>query len=126
MKARGTDFVIYQSNDLGRSIGFYRDLLGLELEEHLEEFDWAEFAAPPTTLAVWNPAKTMDGAPAETGGGAIALVVEDVHAAVEELKGQGVTIVVENMDSPVCEMAVVADPDGNKVLLHHRKDGTWG
>ncbi len=125
MKVLGTDFVIYQSSDLDKSMAFYRDVLGLKLEWHLEEVDWAEFAAPPTTLALWNPAKTT-GAPATAGGGAIALAVDDVAAAVEELKGKGVTVVAETMDSPVCEMAVIADPDGNKVMLHHRKDGSWG
>lgn len=125
MKVLGTDFVIYQSNDVARSVAFYRDVLGLKLEGHWEEIDWAEFAAPPTTLALWNPAKTV-GAPAETGGGSIALAVDDVAAAVEELKAKGVTIAAELMDTPVCEMAVIVDPDGNRVLLHHRKDGSWG
>lgn len=126
MQVQGTDFVVYQTDDLDKSIAFYRDVLGLKLEGHWEEIDWAEFAAPPTTLALWNPAKTMGGARAETGGGAIALAVDDVAAAVEELKGKGMTVIAETMDTPVCEMAVVADPDGNKVLLHHRKDGSWG
>ncbi|MFH1568131.1 MAG: VOC family protein, partial [Gemmatimonadota bacterium] len=121
MRTRGTDFVLYQVNDVPRAVAFYRDVLGLKLEGHWEEIDWAELAAPPTTLALWNPAKTM-GSPARMGGGAIALAVEDVAAAVAELKGKGVPVVVETWDTPVCEMAVVADPDGNTVLLHHRKD----
>ena len=33
---------------------------------------------------------------------------------------------METIESPVCWMAVVTDPDGNKILLHQRKDGTFG
>lgn len=126
MKVRGTDFVLYQVTDMDRSIGFYRDTLGMELEVHLAEYAWAELTATPTTLALWDPSKMMEGMTAQSGGAAIALAVEDVKAAVEELKGQEVTILQDTMDSPVCYMAVVADPDGNRVILHQRKDGSWG
>jgi predicted enzyme related to lactoylglutathione lyase len=33
---------------------------------------------------------------------------------------------MEPIETPVCFMAVVADPDGNQILIHHRKDGTFG
>jgi hypothetical protein len=33
---------------------------------------------------------------------------------------------MEPIETPVCFMAVVADPDANKILLHQRKDGTFG
>ena len=56
----------------------------------------------------------------------VALAVEDVHAAVEELRGRGVPIAMEPIEAPGCFMAVVADPDDNKILVHRRKDGTFG
>ncbi len=33
---------------------------------------------------------------------------------------------MEPLETPDCFMAAVADPDGNKILIHQRKDGTAG
>ncbi len=56
----------------------------------------------------------------------VAFAVDSVTDAVEELRGKGVPIAMETIETPVCWMAVVEDPDGNKILLHQRKDGTFG
>ena len=126
MKIRGTDFVVYQVSDMDKSIAFYRDTLGMELEGYVEEFGWAEFTATPTTLALLDPAKFEEGAKPRPGGASIALAVEDVRAAVEEVKGKGVKVIMDAMETPVCWYAIVADPDGNPVGLHARKDGSFG
>lgn len=124
MKARAVDFVSYSVSDMNKAEAFYRDVLGLEVE--------VPRGAPGTRA---NGYMELDA-----GGTAIALValpechpnaipalsVEDVTAAVEELRGKGVTIAMETIETPVCFMAVVKDPDGNQVLLHQRKDGTFG
>jgi predicted enzyme related to lactoylglutathione lyase len=60
------------------------------------------------------------------GVGAVALAVDDVRAAVAELRGKGVRIVVEPVETADCWLAIVADPDGNLVYVHQRKDGTAG
>ena len=52
--------------------------------------------------------------------------MEDVAAAVEELRGKNVPVAMEPIETPVCFMAVVEDPDGNRILLHQRKDGSFG
>jgi len=49
-----------------------------------------------------------------------------VVEAVEELKGKGVTVYMQPMETPVCWLAAIVDPDGNPVGLHQRKDGTFG
>ena len=126
MKVRGTDFVVYQVSDMDRSLAFYRDTLGMELGDYYEEFGWAEFVVEPTTLALYSPAKHSPGAEPQVGGASIALAVEDVKSAVQELRGKGITVFMDTMDTPVCYYAVVADPDGNAVGLHCRKDGTFG
>jgi predicted enzyme related to lactoylglutathione lyase len=124
MKVRGTDFVLYQVTDLDRSIAFYRDTLGMKLEFRVEAFPWAEFTATPTTLALSQPAEMS---PEQTGGGvSIVLAVDNVVESIKELKEKGVTIVLEAMETPVCWMACIADPDGNVIGLHQRKDGTFG
>jgi len=126
MEVRGTDFVVYQVSDVDKSIAFYRDTLGMVLEEHFEEFGWAEFTATPTTLALVDPAKFEAGAKPRPGGASIALAVDDVKAAVDELEGKGIKVYMEAMETPVCWYALVADPDGNPVGLHARKDGSFG
>jgi predicted enzyme related to lactoylglutathione lyase len=60
------------------------------------------------------------------GNATIALAVEDVWAAVEELRAKGVPVLMEPVESPVCYQASVQDPDGNQLILHQRKDGTAG
>ena len=54
MDVRGADFVMYPVTNLDRSIAFYRDTLGMNLESKYEEM-WVEFAASPTTLALYKP-----------------------------------------------------------------------
>jgi predicted enzyme related to lactoylglutathione lyase len=43
---------------------------------------------------------------------------------VEALRGQGVRVLAESEESSVCHMATISDPDGNRLYLHQRKDGT--
>jgi predicted enzyme related to lactoylglutathione lyase len=50
--------------------------------------------------------------------------MEDFETAVTELKANGVSFDLEPFDSPVCRMAVIADPDGNKVIVHKRHSTT--
>jgi predicted enzyme related to lactoylglutathione lyase len=37
-----------------------------------------------------------------------------------ELKAKSIRFEVEAMETPVCRMAVIADPDGNKITTHKR------
>ena len=121
MKVRGTDAILYEVTDMDRSISFYRDILGLKLEIHVPEMRYAEFDAPPTTLALLVPEE-----PLKTGGASIWLAVEDIAQAVEELRGKGVPITMDLTEYSICWHAAIADPDGNVVGLHQRKDGTFG
>lgn len=123
MKPRAIDFVVHDVSDLRRAVAFYRDTLGLRLDFLKEEWGWAEFDTRPVSLALNQPS---EGPPAPGSGAVIALAVDDVRAAVEELRGKGVPIVREPFETGVCFMAVIADPDGNRIWLHKRKDGTCG
>jgi predicted enzyme related to lactoylglutathione lyase len=46
--------------------------------------------------------------------------VVDFDAAVTELKAKKIPFEHEPMETPVCWMAVIADPDGNKLTVHKR------
>ncbi len=131
MNVRGADFIMYRVTELERSIAFYRDTLGLELEFQYEDY-WAEFTVPPTTLALGalenRPYEVPDAVvqPFRPGGGSIFLAVDDVEEAVAEMTAKGVEVGTPPSESPVCHFASIVDPDGNIILLHHRKDGSFG
>lgn len=125
MKAKATDFVYCTVSDIGASVEFYRDVIGLEEEFVDEEMGWAEFALPPTTLALGQDSEEFPTSPGG-GGTTVALAVDDVEAALEELREEGMTVEMEAFDSGVCDMAVVGDPDDNPIMLHRRHDGTHG
>ena len=124
MRVRAVDFVSYAVSDMDRAEAFYRDVLGLDIEVARVEpgtraSGYMEFDAGGTAIS-------LTALPQLHPNAIPALAVDDVAAAVEELRGQGVTIAMDPIETPVCFMAVVEDPDGNKVLLHQRKDGTAG
>ena len=125
MNARAVDFVCYNVSDMKMALGFYRDALGLSLESMHEEI-WAEFSVGAVSLALCGPPWATPPQPGYQGGATVALAVEDVRASVAELRAKGVSILEDTMDTPVCLMAIVADPDGNRLWLHQRKDGTCG
>lgn len=123
MQTRAVDFVGYNVSDLDRSVTFYRDVLNLKPARQGE--GWAEFDLSNVTLSIFVP--SSDGPqPPYTGGAAVALSVPDVPAAVEELRGKGVKVLMDTSDSSVCDTAIIADPDGNRIFLHRRHDGTAG
>jgi len=124
MKPRAVDFVSYSVTDMDRSEAFYRDVLGLDVEvargaPGTRASGYMELEAGGTAIALVVLPQLHPNA-------IVALAVEDVGAAVEELRGKSVPIAMEPIETPVCFMAVVTDPDGNQILLHQRKDGTFG
>jgi catechol 2,3-dioxygenase-like lactoylglutathione lyase family enzyme len=113
MQVEQVDFVSVPTRDVGRSIGFYRDVLGLPASE----YSAGEIEAPNVTLSFWNP--DADGEPFQANTAGIALRVADVEAAVEEFRAAGGEVIgIE--DSGVCHMGFVKDPDGNVLILHRR------
>lgn len=125
MKVRAVDFVSYGVSNMDKALAFYRDTLGLKLEMVYEGI-WAEFSVGGVTLALVGPPWGSPPQPGYQGGGTVALAVEDVQASLAELKAKGVAVLDGPHDSPVCHMALIADPDGNRLWLHQRKDGTCG
>lgn len=113
---------MYPVSDLARAARFYREVLGLPQEVYGEEWQWAEFDCGNLTLAL----KGGEKLPEVIVGAHVALAVDDIHAAHEELRKKGVRILSEPHDYGVCCAMKVLDPDGNVVILHKRTDGTFG
>jgi predicted enzyme related to lactoylglutathione lyase/DNA gyrase inhibitor GyrI len=122
VRVRGIDFVLYPVGNLAKAAAFYREVLGLKQELYSEEWHWAEFSCGNLTLALKGDEPRAAGDP----GPRLALAVEDVPTACTVLKNQGARVVSEPMDYGCCCAAEILDPDGNRLILHHRADGSVG
>ena len=120
MKVRAIDFVAVNVSDMGRAKRFSRETLGMGFHIWDDTPRWQEFQSEPVAFAL---REDRQGAGINA---AIALAVEDVSAAVEELRAKGVTIEGGPLQAGVCSSALIRDPDGNLLILHQRKDGTAG
>jgi predicted enzyme related to lactoylglutathione lyase len=120
MKVTEIAFTGYPVTNIKRARQFYEEVLGLKATMVFDNgtVAWVEYDIGPGTLAITNGAP--DWKPS-AGGGAVALEVEDFEAAATQLKASGAQFRVQPMETPVCHMAVVADPDGNSVTIHKRK-----
>ncbi len=114
----GVDFVAISTKDLDTAIEFYGQTLGLPMSVHLEERNYAEFETGNLTLSVIDAEKM--GMEHQVRGHEIALHVNDVQAARATLESRGVQFRGETLDTGVCHMALLNDPDGNPLMLHHR------
>lgn len=114
----GVDFVCVNASDFDASIAFYAETLGLPELKRWGDMPGVEFQTENLTLAVMEP--TAFGQEFRRNGAAIALQVDDVAAAREELESKGVEFHGETIDSGVCHMAFLSDPAGNPLMLHHR------
>jgi predicted enzyme related to lactoylglutathione lyase len=113
-------YTAYPVTDIARARLFYETLLGLKVAAVFGEGaqQWIEFEVGGGTVAISNMAAGM-WKPSPDGP-SIAFEVESFDAAVATLKTSGVKFVIEPMQSPVCRMAIISDPDGNSVLMHKR------
>ena len=113
MRVEQVDFVSVPTRDYERAIAWYRDVLGLPESEYGK----GEIETPNVTLSFWNPeAEGEEFVPNVAG---FALRVADVEAAVEEVRAAGAEV-MGIVDSGVCHMGFVKDPDGNTLILHRR------
>ncbi len=125
MKPLAIDFYTYDVRDIKRSSEFYERTLGLKLDAWYGE-GWVEFEIGSATLALYQIEGDKGAELSNQNGGSVAIAVEDVQEAVDELRGKNVEIIFDGGESPVCYFARIADPDGNPIVLHRRKDGTSG
>ena len=120
---RAVDFVMYCANDMRRTRAFYQDLFGLERGGEWNQF-WSEFRTAPVTLCLIGPSD-KPGRDWQ-GPAVIALAVGDIHAAIRECRRRKVRILLDPVETSVCWMAFITNPEGNRICLHQRKDGTAG
>ena len=87
----------------------------LDLEIEVPEI---EYEIGDDTLAIGSVGDQWKPSP---DGTSVAIEVDDFEGAIKDLKAAGAKFDTENVESPVCRMAVVQDPDGNKIIIHKLK-----
>ncbi|HTX10582.1 MAG TPA: VOC family protein [Solirubrobacteraceae bacterium] len=115
---RGVDFVGIPTRDIAAAAVFYGETLGLPRSVYIPERHFSEYETGNLTLSVYDPEKM--GMEHRGNPNPIALHVDDVAAAREQLEERGVEFHGETLDTGVCHMAIFSDPDGNMLMLHHR------
>jgi predicted enzyme related to lactoylglutathione lyase len=118
MKTKKIAFTGIPVTDIKRARAFYEGVLGLKTSGEFGDGVWIEYEIGPDTLAIgsvgdqWKPS---------ADGTSVAIEVDDFEAAIKDLKKANATFAAEGIESPVCRMAVVQDPDGNKIIIHKLK-----
>jgi uncharacterized protein len=112
----------HMSGDPAAASGFYKDLLGWEIEVWKPgEMDYPMIKVGEAQHGGFGPAQ--GGAPAHWLG---HVAVENVNDAAGRVEAAGGTIVAPAMDIPeVGRMVVVADPQGAILSLFTPADATW-
>lgn len=114
-------FTCYPVTDLRRASRFYEGVLGLKRSRMFgtEDEGFVEYDIGACPLAITNYSAS-DWKPS-AGGGSVGLEVDDFEAAMAHLQASGCTFRLDAMETPVCHMAIVSDPDGNCIIIHRRK-----
>src|SRR5262249_34164859 len=118
MKIKSIAFVGIPVTDIRRARRFYERVLGLAVADEMMGGKWIEYTVGDATLAIANVGEQWT--PSAQGTGA-AFEVEDFDGAIKHLQHHQVCFAAEPFETPCCHMAVVQDPDGNKLIVHKLK-----
>lgn len=118
MKVNNIAFVGIPVTDVRVARKFYEEVLGLAVSDEMMSGKWIEYTVGDNTLAIANVGEQWK--PSEQGTG-VALEVENFDEAIKQLRNHGVPFAAEPFETPCCHMAVVQDPDGNKLIIHKLK-----
>jgi predicted enzyme related to lactoylglutathione lyase len=116
MKIKEIGFVGIPVTDMATARAFYEDVLGLKPDLALTGERWTEYTVGTGTIAIacigdeWRPSDQ---------GTAAALEVENLEDAIARLRERNIRY--DEAESPVCRMAIIQDPDGNKLIIHKLK-----
>jgi predicted enzyme related to lactoylglutathione lyase len=118
MKVLEASFFGYPVTDMARARKFYEGVLGLKVSLEPTTVPWIEYDLGNATLGLGSYG---DGWKPSADGALLALEVDDFEKTLAELKAAGVPFSFDGMDTPVCNFAIVRDPDNNAVMIHKRK-----
>lgn len=118
MKVKRIGFTAIPVAEMKRARAFYEGVLDLRVSEEMMDGQWIEYEVGDDTLAIANVGE--EWTPSDQGTCA-ALEVEDFDHAIQKLKVAVIRFAAEPFETPCCQMAVVQDPDGNKLIIHKLK-----
>lgn len=114
-------------SDLERSVGFYREKLGLPLRHADREHGYASFDAGAVSLGLARVSRDSPEAALVGRHTGVGLGVADLMAAYQELRAAGVRFTMEPERQPWGGfMAMLADPDGNVFYLDELREEESG
>jgi predicted enzyme related to lactoylglutathione lyase len=103
-------------SDLDRAVEFYQNALGFELNFADSDHGYASFKAGPISLGLAIAGEDQQGLIGRHTG--VGVAVDDLKAEHERLVGMGVAFSMPPEKQPWGGfMALVDDPDGNKLYL---------
>ncbi len=112
-----TDFISVPVTDMERAKAFYRDTLGLH---PVDERGFPEYQLGENVSVYLIKMESVGSTFTSPNTAGFALRVPDVAEARQELEARGVAFDGETLDTGVCHMAFLRDPDGNAITLHRR------
>jgi predicted enzyme related to lactoylglutathione lyase len=118
MSVQSVAFIVMPVSDMSRARKFYEGELGLCVETAMEGF--VEYDVNGVTVAVADAREWRSFPPGEGMG--IAFEVDNVDAMVERLTAAGAPLILPAFDTPVCRMAGLKDPDGNRFVVHQCRE----
>lgn len=111
------DYVMVNVSNMGRSVVFYRDTLGLRLK--FESPGWSEFETGTTTLALHGGTPALGRENVPTAGPAagtcsLGFSVPDLDTTYADLRERGARFVMPPTEqaNEGIRLAVCLDPDG--------------
>jgi predicted enzyme related to lactoylglutathione lyase len=110
-------FFVYPVTNMQRSRQFYEETLGLKLEQETDAH-WLEYKIQDVRLVLTDWPDT--GRPGCTGG-ALALEVAHADSLFHFFRDNQVAIIQDLFETPVGYLGMIADPDGNGILIHQAK-----
>ncbi|HLP79691.1 MAG TPA: VOC family protein [Acidobacteriota bacterium] len=116
MKIKNIAFTGYPVTDMKKAKAFYEGVLGLKQTSNYED-KFIEYDIGTSTLSIGVGSQFKPN----SGGGSVALEVENFDDAIKTLKKNKVKFLFEPQDFGVCNMVGISDPDGNTLLIHKKK-----
>ena len=111
-------FIVYPVTDMARSRMFYETVPGLTVNEN-HEGTWVEYDVAGCIFAI----TTTDMGHRPGAKAVVGFEAFDLDGCVKGLKEQSVTFVADIFSTLVCRMAVIEDPDSNRIVIHKRREG---
>jgi predicted enzyme related to lactoylglutathione lyase len=119
-KVLGVGGVFFRSPDAGRLAGWYRDTLGLEIENWGETHgtSFSPGAMPNNSFTVWSAfSSETEYFGKKRQSYMINLVVDDLDAALANVSAAGGKVIPDKEEHDFGRFGWIVDPDGNRVEL---------